>query len=456
MTVKEERMMRQAYSRRAFMRLAGVGATGLALAACVAPPTGAPAQQAEGGAAPAASTAEVRFATDWVEGARGATIETALEMWAELHPETTITLEPIGGNYFDRLQIQFSGGTVADVILFEGVLAPEYIQEGLLADLAPTLQAQGVDRSRWRPGAVDIFTQGDKVFAIPFQLTPSLWFYNRTMFQEKGIAEPDGTWDWAKTLEVMTQMTDPPNTFGFMAGVDMNHQYGSMGVQNSDHHWVNDDFTETLFGEPGFADAIRWLIGTVQDSKVSPLPSEVQGLLTAGITNLPATGKIAIWTGNAGSVGSNTRNIGDRFEWDVMPSPLAPLTNRHGGMWNDQPHVVTSNAVDRGVVNQATELVVFLAGDEVQSIIAKDRGSCPTVIAIQESETYMAPPPNGMPIVIEELKLEPGPKYFPKFLEWFNTMNKEFELGLIGERSADETIEAMVVEGNKVLASIPR
>jgi hypothetical protein len=33
-------------------------------------------------------------------------------------------------------------------------------------------------------------------------------------------------------------------------------------------------------------------------------------------------------------------------------------------------------------------------------------------------------------------------------------VNKEFELGLIGERDADATIEAMVTEGDKILASI--
>ena len=38
--------------------------------------------------------------------------------------------------------------------------------------------------------------------------------------------------------------------------------------------------------------------------------------------------------------------------------------------------------------------------------------------------------------------------------DMFNAVNKELELGLIGERDADATIEAMVVEGDKVLASI--
>jgi multiple sugar transport system substrate-binding protein len=365
-----------------------------------------------------------------------------------------VLLEPIGGDYFDRLQIQFSGGTVADVILFEGVLALEYINEGLIADLAPTLESLNIDFAKWRPGPVDIFLQEGKVYALPFQLTPAVWFYNKTMFQEKGVPEPDDTWDWADALDAAMALTDAPNTYGYWAQVDLNHGFGSMGLTNTEGHWVTDDFTHTRFDDPGYADAIRWVINAVHEHKVAPLPSEVDGLLTTGVTNLFVTGKIGMNPANAGSVGSYGRNIGDRFEWDLMPTPKGPLTGRGGGLWNDQPHVVTSGAIDRDVLAQSIELVLYLAGDEVQTNIATDRGSCPTVAAIQESDTYMAPPPDNMHIVIDELKNEVGPRYFPRYLEWHTAILKEFELGLIGERDADATIEAMVVEGDKILASI--
>jgi multiple sugar transport system substrate-binding protein len=441
-------------TRRDFVRLAGLSVAGATMAACAAPVAAPTTSTGSGESAPAAEKAEVRFATDWVEGARGATIETALQRFPELQPDINVVLEPIGGDYFDRLQIQFSGGTVADVILFEGVLALEYINEGLIADLAPTLESLNIDFAKWRPGPVDIFLQEGKVYALPFQLTPAIWVYNKTLFQERGVPEPDDTWDWADALDAAMALTDAPNSYGFWARVDLNHGFGSMGLTNSEVHWVNDDLTHTNFDDPGFAEAIRWVIASVHEHKVSPQPAEVEGLLTAGVTNLFVSGKIGMNPVNAGSVGSFTRDVGDRFEWDIMPTPKGPLTGRGGGLWNDQPHVVTSGALDRNVLAQATELVLYLAGDEVQGNIAKDRGSCPTVAAIQESETYMAPPPNNMKVIIDELKNQVGPKYFPRYLEWHNAINKEFELGLIGERDADATIEAMVVEGDKILASI--
>ncbi|HRW08828.1 MAG TPA: extracellular solute-binding protein [Caldilineaceae bacterium] len=446
-------MKQQKLSRRELLRITGISATGVLLAACVTPQGAAPATGGEG-AAPDAAGTEVRFATDWVEGARGATMDAAMEMFAEQNPDIHVTLEPIGGDYFDRLLIQFSGGTVADAILFEGVLGLEFIKEGLIIDISATLDALGVDQSKWRPGVVHIFKQENKVYAVPFQLTPAIWVYNKTLFEQAGAPLPDDSWDWDMVLEVAQQLTSAPDAYGLWTRVDMFHQYGSAGLSNSDIHWVTEDLTKTNWDEPGFAQAIRWNIESVQLHKVSPPPAEVEGLLTAGISNLFATGKVAMNRVNAGAIGSLKDQVGDRFEWDVMPTPKAPLTGKGGGLWNDQPHVVTSNARDRGVLEEAAQLVVFLAGDDVQSIIARDRGSVPTVQSIQESEAYLSPPPASMPIVLDELAQEVGPFYFPNWLEWYRTANKEFELGLIGERDVDATIEAMVTECNKVLANI--
>ena len=430
-------MRKRNLSRRDFLRLSSITATGAVLSACFS----------DQDDAPAGEPVEIRFATDWVDGARGATMDAALDMFADLNPDIRVSLEPIEGDYFDHLQSQISGGTVADVILFEGVLGAEFIAQGLIADLSETLDTLNIDQTQWRPGAVDIFKQGGKVYAIPFQLTPALWFYNQTLFEERGVDLPDGSWDWDRTLAAAKQLTDAPNTYGIDARVDMFHQYGALGLANSDHHWVTEDFTETLVGEENFAASIRWFISLVQEHGVSPQPEEIDDPFEAG--------KVGMTTGNAGSIGHFNRAIGDRFEWDVMPTPKGPASGRGGGMWNDQPHVVTGNAVERKALSEATHLVIFLAGNEVQRIIAQDRGATPTPKAIQESDAYLSAPPNSMQTVLDELVQMQGPRFFPGFLAWFRALNHEFELGLSGERGVDETIDAMVNEGNKILAEIP-
>ena len=447
---------RRGPSRRDFLRLCSAGVVGMAVVACVQAPPGTAPQatgDAPAGDTPAQETVSVRFASDWVEGVRGEAMTTALELFAEQNPTISVELEPIGGDYFDRLQIQFSGGTVADAILFEGLLASDYITEGLIVDLSETLELIGVDRNQWRPGVPSVFIQGDKLFATPFQLTPGTWYYNKTLFEQKGVPLPAADWDWDMVLEAAQQLTDAPNTYGIWLRGNMFLEYGPLGLANGDIHWVTDDFTHTNFAEPSFAAGIRWVLEAVREHQVSPLPADVQGLLTAGVSNFFATGKVGMAPLNGAQVGSFINIIGDRFEWDLMPTPVAPLTGRTGGMWNDQPHVVTSNAVQNNVMEECTRLVAFLSGPEMQGLIAVHRGSTPTIKTIQEGEAYLAPPPESMELIPAELDFRQGPRFFSGFLDGFNTCNKEFELGMIGERGIDETIEAMVIEGDKILAS---
>ena len=186
---------------------------------------------------------------------------------------------------------------------------------------------------------------------------------------------------------------------------------------------------------------------------MSPPPAEQKGLLTSAITQPFATGKLGMQSANSGALGRFfIPLIGNRFEWDVMPVPKAPRTKRSGGFWNDQPHVVTSNAQKRGVLNEAASLVTFLAGDDVQRLVARDRGSTPTTKAIQESEDYLKPPPASMRTIIDELGRQKSPQFFTRYLEWTLASLKQYELGLLGEQSVEDTIKNMVIEGDKVLA----
>lgn len=433
--------MPQRMSRRTLLGGTLAGAAGLTVAGCSGNSSGGSSGQAH-----------VRFATDWTEGARGSTMKAALADFEKANPDIKVKLEPIGGNYFDKLQVQFTGGTVADVILFEGELAAEYIQGGLLADIEPTLKKLNVDESQWHPDVPSVFKDNGKRYAVPFQLTPTVWFYNKTLFEKKGVTPPDPNWTWDDLLQAAMKLTDPPDSYGVTPIDDMFNAWAGLGLANSNTHWVSPDFKKTMFGDPGWAEAITWAIELTTKYKVTPAESDTLALEKSGVTDLFANGKYGMRMANAGSVGTFALDINDRFKWDLMPTPKAPRTGRRGGMWNDQCNVVTSKAKDRGVDEQATKLVLFLAGESVQKRIAKDRGSTPTLKSVQESQTYLAGPPDSMKLIVDELPDEKGPLFFPNFLNWYDAVTKQYGLGIAGNLSPDSTVQSMVTAGDKILA----
>ncbi|NEE03133.1 ABC transporter substrate-binding protein [Phytoactinopolyspora halotolerans] len=430
-------------SRRSFLATTAGAAAGLAVAGC--------GDDSESGAQ-ADGKVQIRFATDWTSGIRGETMEAALAEFEEQNPDISVKLEPIGGDYFDKLQVQFSGGTVADVILFEGVLAAEYIEAGLIADMSATLQKLNVDESVWRPDVPEIFKQDGKRYAVPFQLTQSVWFYNKTLFEQKDVPPPDASWTWDDVLEAAKQITEPPDIYGLTTVSDMMNAWGALGLANSDQHWVSEDLTETMFADPGWAEAITWAIELTQRHQVAPPPSTSEAMERSGVTNPFATGDYGMRLHNSGQVGEHLLDIGDRFEWDLMPTPKAP-SGRINGLWNDQGNVVTSLAEERGVHEQAVKLVLHLSGESVQRQIAEDRGSTPTLQSIQESDSYLSAPPENMQVVLDNLEQSTGPLYFTQFLNWMQEVRKQFERGLNGDLSPEDTITAMVDGGNKILQS---
>ena len=113
----------------------------------------------------------------------------------------------------------------------------KYANGGMLMDLTDTIKnSKDVKMSNClSKSLVDHTHFKGKVYEIPKDYdTIALW-YNKTMFDQKGIAYPDGTWDLNKLLSVAQKLTDPSKgVYGLVAlsddqQVDYNFVYQNKG-----------------------------------------------------------------------------------------------------------------------------------------------------------------------------------------------------------------------------------
>src|SRR5438093_8974746 len=107
-------------------------------------PAGTPAATTKPAATPAAAAptkagaaVEISLATDWTEGARGETLKQAVPEFEKQNARYKLKVEPIGGDYYDKLSVQIAGGTAADVMLFSGAFFLNFQQKGAFADITP-------------------------------------------------------------------------------------------------------------------------------------------------------------------------------------------------------------------------------------------------------------------------------------------------------------------------------
>jgi ABC-type glycerol-3-phosphate transport system substrate-binding protein len=92
-------------------------------------------------------------------------------------------------------QTQLAAGTPPDVINTQGALWMEYAAGGALLDLTPRLAAEPDIRSRFNAEYLANWTLDNKTFMLPFYISKTVLFYNKTMFQRAGLSGPPRSFD---------------------------------------------------------------------------------------------------------------------------------------------------------------------------------------------------------------------------------------------------------------------
>ncbi|MGG5818598.1 ABC transporter substrate-binding protein [Falsiroseomonas sp. HW251] len=92
-------------------------------------------------------------------------------------------------------QTQLAAGTPPDVINTQGALWLEYAASGALLDVTQRIQADADIRNRFNANYLSNWTLEGRNWMLPFYITKTLLFYNRTMFQRAGLSGPPQSFD---------------------------------------------------------------------------------------------------------------------------------------------------------------------------------------------------------------------------------------------------------------------
>jgi ABC-type glycerol-3-phosphate transport system substrate-binding protein len=122
------------------------------------------------------------------------------EMWfaefRKLRPDVEIEwLDKKGPEWPAFYQTQVVAGTPPDIINTQGGLWLEYAAAGGLADLTPYLKKDADVRARFNADYLANWTYDGKNYMLPFYISKTLLFYNKTMFREAGLAGPPKSFD---------------------------------------------------------------------------------------------------------------------------------------------------------------------------------------------------------------------------------------------------------------------
>lgn len=241
------------------------------------------------------------------------------------HPDINVTFEAFeAANYNTILSTALSGGTGPDVMMvrahgaFETVAAGGYLMPlseetvpGLTDLPAPAL-------------AAETLRSDGTVYAVPFASQTMLVIYNKALFEQHGLEEPQ-TWD-----ELMTtaQTLEDAGVFAFANGTATAWQNETI-VSALGSSIIGEDFyADLMAGEADFTDP-RFVeaLAAVQEAS-QYFPDGFIGLDYASAQQLFASGMAGMFAGGSFEI-ANFRSQNPDIELGVFPAPVAEEGDKH-------------------------------------------------------------------------------------------------------------------------------
>lgn len=125
------------------------------------------------------------------------------------NPDITVELEPVeGSDYYATLFAQIEQGSPPDLIQIGDDAVPRFVGAGALVPLDELLDgAYPLDPGIYLPGVLGPGRWEGQQYLLPKDFSPLAVYYNKTIFDELGVAYPKPGWSWAQFLATAQALT---------------------------------------------------------------------------------------------------------------------------------------------------------------------------------------------------------------------------------------------------------
>ena len=224
-------------SRRDFLRVSGLSVTGALLAAC-APAAPQAGQQAQAGGEAAGSGTSGHLQI-WVQAYTPTEsmeqspnnpiphnmIQVLADEYGAAHPGSTIEVirKPANVNDHEWIVTQQAGGTIPHITWSHSFWIQDELDKGWWVALDPYFEqpnpyakAGDPGSERWLDQFYEIPTeakrlQDGKLYVVPIDLVTTFFFYNKTIFDQAGLAAPTTYGEWIETQKGLQAADIIPN-----------------------------------------------------------------------------------------------------------------------------------------------------------------------------------------------------------------------------------------------------
>lgn len=167
--------------------------------------------------------------------------------------------------YWTKLQASGTSDSLPDVFWMHPEQVYTYAEGGKLLDMSSKIEESSVtDLSKFPQNINDDFNVDGRQYAIPKDYSTFGLWYNKDLFDARGMAYPDDTWDWNKLKEAAAQLTDKENgVYGMLVQYNTNDAAYHYIWQN-EGDIINEEETKSLYDDKNTIEAIEYMVDFIE------------------------------------------------------------------------------------------------------------------------------------------------------------------------------------------------
>ncbi|MGC4108091.1 MAG: sugar ABC transporter substrate-binding protein [Thermomicrobiales bacterium] len=288
-------------------------------------------------------------------------------------PKITIEKQIVPwADYWTQLQTAVAGGSTFDTLWMNVANFPTYASAGALLPITQIIGGDGIAVDDLPQTLVESYSYEGVQYGVPRDFDAIAIYYNKTLFDNAGVAYPTEEWTWDDFRAAAEKLTNKDAGI-WGAGMQTSFQENWINfVYQNDGTLLNADLTEVVLGEPAGDEAIQYITGFFTDELTPSIA--IQQSNPVAETLFPA-GQVAFIP--AGSFRAATYGALD-LDLGVAPLPTGKkkATITHG----------VSNVIWQGASNPgaALEWVKWLHGQEAEEILGKSGATIPALAGTQQ------------------------------------------------------------------------
>lgn len=331
------------------------------------------------------------------------------------HPGITVKLENVDYRFFfQRLLSQVAGNTAPDVAMVDPQNMQTFARRGALLPLDPLIdQSPDFALDAYYEPIVEVFRFRSNLFVLPRDIAPiGLIYYNKRLFKEAGLEEPDGSWTWAfeprpelgsrcftYCMQKLTTLDKKgrPQVWGFApswTGAFTDTVAFSSGIRYVDDPQA---FDKLNFTDPKVVRAFDYVAELANEKHWMPSQTELSSVAQTTAVDLFISQRVAMYQCGIWDVPHIRRALKPGspkfFDWDITLAPghIDPAT---GKVIRAAPSGGSGYGILKSTRHpkEAWQLVQWMAGAPGMKAMAKAGIAQPAIRALAQGPDWIPGP----------------------------------------------------------------